>query len=270
MPTPDNIYRREQPKRAANDTPRSPADTPPVTSAAQRSLRRWLRRLWMDDAHSAPQTRDASAVTCALQKRGSNAVHRTIVAVDVEEFSSPHRTNADRLTVRAGLYEVVHHALLASGVVWDDCQHVDLGDGVLVLAPSSYPKAIFIEQVVPILAQALAGYNEDHSLTEQIRLRLVLHAGEVSYDAYGATGQAIVHAFRLLDSPAIKQELAQSPGPLALIASAWFYEEVIRHSALSQPRRYVQVTVRVKETVAPAWIYVKYGDGSSGDLRQPG
>ncbi|MBE8522017.1 hypothetical protein ILP97_31815 [Amycolatopsis sp. H6(2020)] len=100
---------------------------------------------------------------------------------------------------------------------------------------------------------------------------MVLHAGEVSYDAHGATGQAIVHAFRLLDSRAIKQELAQSPGCLALITSAWFYDEVIRHSVHSRPSRYVRVMVHVKETITHAWIHTRYGDEDpSDDLRQPG
>ncbi|MEV6448567.1 hypothetical protein [Amycolatopsis sp. NPDC051716] len=222
-------------------------------------------------AHVTGQARGASPAAPERQIPTADAVHRTIVAVDIEEFSSPWRTNADRLTIRSGLYEAVHRALLISGVVWEECDHSDLGDGVLVLAPSAYPKAVFSEQVVPALAEALVCYNKERLPAERIRLRVVLHAGEVSYDAHGATGQAIVHAFRLLDSPAIKQELTQSPGCLALITSAWFYDEVVRHSAHSRPSRYVRVVIHVKETITHAWIYARYGDeGPSGDLRRPG
>ncbi|MEV6824061.1 hypothetical protein [Amycolatopsis sp. NPDC051102] len=182
------------------------------------------------------------------------AVHRTILAVDVEGFSAPGRTNADRLAIRAGLYEAVQRALVTSGVVWGDCHHADLGDGILVLAPAGYPKAIFGERVPPALAAALTDHNGHNRPARRIRLRMALHAGEVSHDAHGATGQAIVHAFRLLDSPAVKQALARSPGCLALIASAWFFDEVIRQSALSGPERYARVFVHVKETSAQAWI----------------
>ncbi|WP_146060304.1 hypothetical protein [Amycolatopsis sp. CA-128772] len=182
------------------------------------------------------------------------AMHRTILAVDVEGFSSPRRTNADRLAIRAGLYDAVQRALVASGVGWGDCHHADLGDGILVLAPAGYPKAIFAERVPPALAAALTDHNGHSPAARRIRLRLALHAGEVSHDAHGATGQAILHAFRLLDSPAVKQALARSAGCLALIASAWFYDEVIRHSALSGPERYARVFVHVKETSAQAWI----------------
>ncbi len=270
MPTPHDVYRRNQNELIVCDSPRCLPAAASVAATSTSSLRRWLRRLRMDTAEVVGQKLATSSAAPELQRPGPAALHRTIMAVDVEEFSSPWRTNADRLTIRSGLYEAVHHAMLNSGVVWGECHHADLGDGILVLVPSAYPKAIFSEQVVPALAGALVSYNEEHLLAEQIRLRLVLHAGEVSYDAHGATGQAIVHAFRLLDSPAIKQELAQSPGCLALITSAWFYDEVIRHSALSQPGRYARVMVHVKETVAPAWVYAKYGDGPSGDLRQPG
>ncbi|MET8848502.1 hypothetical protein [Amycolatopsis sp. NPDC004625] len=270
MPTPDDVDCREQNELIVHANPRCLPSTVPAAAASSNSRRRWLRRLRTNTADVAVQKSADSLATPLPQQPGPAALHRTIMAVDVEEFSSPWRTNADRLTVRSGLYEAVYYALLNSGVVWEDCHHADLGDGILVLAPSTYPKAVFSEQVVPVIARALIGYNEEHLPAEQIRLRLVLHAGEVTYDAYGATGQAIVHAFRLLDSPAIKQELAQSPGSLALITSAWFYDEVIRHSAVSQPDRYVRVMIHVKETVAPAWIYAKYGDGPFGDLRQPG
>jgi hypothetical protein len=271
MSTPDDFYRREHTEQVVYDGSRQRPGTPPGAVAYQSALRRWLLRLRTDGTHVMGETRGGSSAAPEPRKPVADAVHRTIVAVDIEEFSSPWRTNADRLTIRSGLYEAIHHALLISGVAWHECDHSDLGDGVLVLAPSAYPKAIFSEQVVPALAQALVGYNEEHAPAEQIRLRVVLHAGEVSYDAHGATGQAIVHAFRLLDCPAIKQELTQSPGCLALITSAWFYDEVIRHSAHSSPGRYVRVMVHVKETVAHAWIHARYGEEDpSRDLRQPG
>jgi hypothetical protein len=183
-------------------------------------------------------------------------MHRTILAVDVEGFSSPRRTNADRLAIRAGLYQAVQRALITAGVGWDDCHRADLGDGILVLAPAGYPKAIFGELVPPALAAALTAHNGQCAPPGRIRLRLALHAGEVSHDAHGATGQAIVHAFRLLDSPVLKQALARSAGCLAVIASAWFFDEVIRHSALSGPERYERVFVHVKETSAQAWMRV--------------
>ncbi|MFJ7218789.1 hypothetical protein [Amycolatopsis sp. NPDC098790] len=174
--------------------------------------------------------------------------------VEIEGFASAGRTNMHRLSLRAGLYDVVQGALAGSGVSWLDCYHSDLGDGVLVLAPAEYPKAVFSELVPAALAALLAEHNRVHRLPERIRLRVALHAGEVSYDAHGRTGAAIVHAFRLLHSGVVRDALASAVGDLAVIASGWFYEEIIRHSPVSRPEWYRPVLVEEKETAAWGWV----------------
>ena len=85
-------------------------------------------------------------------------------------------------------------------------------------------------------------------------MRLVVHAGEVHRDGYGVTGTAINVAFRLLEAGALKQALSETSGVVAMIASQWFFEEVIRHTPASQPSTYRQVRVLVKETDELAWI----------------
>jgi len=82
---------------------------------------------------------------------------------------------------------------------------------------------------------------------------MVLHAGEVNYDKYGATAASINLAFRLLESEPVKEALARSPGVLAVITSAWFFQEVVRHSAVNA-RAYCPVPVAVKETSTTGWI----------------
>ena len=64
---------------------------------------------------------------------------------------------------------------------------------------------------------------------------MALHAGEVNYDEHGVTAASVNLAFRLLDASALKAALAGSPGVLAVIASSWFFEEVVRHSG-QRPR----------------------------------
>lgn len=184
----------------------------------------------------------------------ADPVHRTILAVGIDGFSAPERTNLHRLALRAGLYRVFQQALAESGVRWNDCDHADLGDGVLVLAPAEYPKAVFSELAPAALTKSLAEHNRCHRPPEQLGLRLVLHAGEVTYDMHGSTGSAIVHAFRLLNSAVLRESSACSGGDLAVIASRWFHEEIIRHSPLSCPELFEPVFVREKETTARAWI----------------
>ena len=47
------------------------------------------------------------------------AVHRTIVAVDVEGFGSRHRTNRNQVAVRDGLYRAMREAFQQAGIPWD-------------------------------------------------------------------------------------------------------------------------------------------------------
>ncbi|MEV7038883.1 hypothetical protein [Amycolatopsis sp. NPDC051061] len=194
----------------------------------------------------------------------ADPVHHTILVIEIDGFAAVDRTNMHRLTLRAGLYRVVQQALVTSGVSWFDCYRADLGDGVLVLVPAEYPKAVFSELVPAALTAFLADHNHVHRPLERIRLRAALHAGEVSYDAHGRTGAAIVHAFRLLQSEVLRDALTYARGDLAMIASAWFYDEIIRHSPVSRPERYRPVFVREKETAARGWVRL-LGAGESGD-----
>ena len=72
------------------------------------------------------------------------------------------------------------------------------------------------------MVSGLRRHNRAHPRPEQSRLRMALHAGEVRYDEHGVTGASVNLAFRLLEAGPLKQALAGSPGPLAVIVSPWF------------------------------------------------
>jgi tetratricopeptide (TPR) repeat protein len=181
-------------------------------------------------------------------------VHRTILVVDVQGFGDRRRTNPHQVAVRDGLYQALKQAFRAAAIPWEGCQPEDRGDGVLFLAPAEVPKSGFAEVLPEALAEALRAHNDGHRAEEQIRLRMALHAGEVSYDDHGVTGAAITLAFRLVDAGPLKEALDGSPGLLALIASSWFYHEVVRNSPDSRPATYRPVRVAVKETTEVGWI----------------
>ena len=84
---------------------------------------------------------------------------------------------------------------------------------------------------------------------------MALHAGEISYDKHGTTAAAVNLAFRLSDADALKAALASSPGVLAVIASSWFFQEVINHSPACDAGAYRRVRVTVKETTTIGWIH---------------
>ena len=180
-------------------------------------------------------------------------VHRTIVAVDVEGFGDRRRTNRNQVAVRDGLYQAVREAFNQAGIPWVDQDHEDRGDGMFILVGSDVPKSLFVESLPMRLVSALRRHNDDHPAQEQIRLRMALHAGEVNYDEHGVTAAAINLVFRLLESRALKRQLADSRRTLAIITSSWFYEEVIRHSSVAAVA-YHPVQVTVKETRTTGWV----------------
>jgi eukaryotic-like serine/threonine-protein kinase len=174
--------------------------------------------------------------------------------LDVERFSDPSRTNIDQLAVRDGLYEALIHAFEDSEISWSNCMTEDRGDGALILVPPEVPKSLLVSRVPAALVDAVTTYNESRPIQTRMRLRIALHAGEVHRDAHGFASNAINHAFRLVEAPALKSALGNSPGVLALIVSEWFYDEVVRHAPESNPFSYRQVDVNVKETQTVAWI----------------
>ncbi|OLF17046.1 ATP-binding protein [Actinophytocola xanthii] len=182
------------------------------------------------------------------------AVHRTIVVVDIENFGDPRRTSRHQLAMRDGLYTVVPQAIEDSGVPWADCDHEDRGDGMVVLVPGHLPKTFLVDVMPGALVAGVLAYNRTHAAAEQLRLRLALHAGEVTYDDHGVTGAAVTLTFRLVDAAPLRTALAESPGVLAMITSGWFFEEVVRQSHHTDPATFRPVPVEVKKTSTTGWL----------------
>jgi hypothetical protein len=181
-------------------------------------------------------------------------MHRTIIYVDVEGFADPDRTNSDQTAVRGGLYGALVEAFTASGVSWRECYHEDRGDGALILVPPEVPKSIMVTGIPGALAAALGEHNRTHRRQARIRLRMAVHAGEVLPDEHGVAGAAINLTARLLEAKPLKRALRRSTGVIALIASEWFFDEVIRHQPAGIPGSYRRARVAVKRTRATAWI----------------
>jgi class 3 adenylate cyclase len=204
----------------------------------------------------APDHADARHSGWRAEGFGTRPVplHRTIICVDVEGFADLRRTNTDQTAVRRGLYQALDRAFTASRVPWREFHYEDRGDGALILIPSEVPKNILATNVPGALAAALHQHNQAHHWNAQIRLRLAIHAGEVVHDEHGVAGTAINLTARLLEAKALKRALRRSPGVLGMIASEWFFDEVIRHDAANFPAAYRKVRVSVKKTRASGWI----------------
>jgi class 3 adenylate cyclase len=92
----------------------------------------------------------------------------------------------------------------------------------------------------------------------QLRIRVVVHAGEVHYDANGCFGEALDIAFRLLDAAHVKKALQAAADPLILVISGDIYRAIVCHGydGIDQRAFYALVRVRIAGHRYPGWIHI--------------
>lgn len=183
---------------------------------------------------------------------------------DIVGFGNGSRTTENLIALRAGMRNSVKSACLAAGIPWAELELQDTGDGILILAPGVIAKSAFAGSFLVVLAAELRRHNETHPLWEQIKLRLALHAGEVTRDETGTVGISINRTQRLLDAGPLKKAIETSSAPLAVIVSDWYYDEVVRQGSQFHPEAYRKVSFKVKETRSVGWIRLPGHDLPAG------
>jgi vWA-MoxR associated protein C-terminal domain/vWA-MoxR associated protein middle region 0 len=174
------------------------------------------------------------------------AVHRTIVVVDVADFSGSSRQDADQLAVRHGMYEVLRTAFAESSINFESCDSEDRGDGALILVPPTVSKSLIADRLPDRLVAALRRYNSTRVPMAQFKLRVALHSGDIRHDGDGWVGRPVIIAFRVLDALEAKTALRDSDQMVAIIATEHFFSEVIQHDPGTVPESYRHITVTVK------------------------
>jgi class 3 adenylate cyclase len=163
------------------------------------------------------------------------------------------------------LYEVFDAALVQAGIrrQYRD-RFIDRGDGILALIHpvDQAPKTALLTTVIPALSQMLTDYNATlpraSRVQRQLRIRVVVHAGEVHYDANGCFGEALDIAFRLLDAAHVKKGLQAAADPLILVISGEIYRTIVRHGydGIDQHAFHPLVRVRIAGNRYPGWIHI--------------
>ena len=184
-------------------------------------------------------------------------VHRSIVAVDVE--GSTQRTNPERGELRCIMYSLLDRALRATGIDPKHLEHpADRGDGVLLLfrPDDNVPKTLLLGQLIP----RLAGLLVEHNLTvvepdQPLRLRAVLHAGDIHDDDWGFYGEDLDVAFRLLNSPSVKRALRDATSPLVLVVSDVIHLGIVRHRYIDGGSCGQSIYVRVGGRRWRGWVH---------------
>lgn len=188
--------------------------------------------------------------------------HRAIVAVDIEQSTS--RPNLVKAELRRTLYDLFDQALHSAGIHRRHRDRfTDRGDGLLALMHpvDQAAKPILLNRAIPALNQLLADYNASLPRAgrpqQQLRVRVVVHAGEVHYDGNGCFGEALDIAFRLLDAPGVKKALRAAADPLALVVSGEIYQTIVRHGYEGiDPQAFRSlIRVNVAGHRYPGWVH---------------
>jgi hypothetical protein len=199
-----------------------------------------------------------AAVAFPDDQRPAGPVHRSILAVDLE--GSTMRTNPVKGELRRIIYELLGHSLEAVAITSNRLERLtDRGDGVLVLIRphDDVPKTVLLDRLIPLLATLLTEYNAQAEQPElRIRLRAVVHAGEVHADRRGFYGEAIDVAIRLLDSSPVKMALKQAAAPLVLVVSDEIFSGIVSHGYVDAETYFPLVRVRVANRQHRGWVHI--------------
>jgi hypothetical protein len=189
----------------------------------------------------------------------ADPVYRSIVAVDLE--GSTKRTNPVKGQLRWALYDLLDRALQAAGISPEHLEHpTDRGDGVLILIRphDDVPKTAVLGRLIPMLTRLLIEHNA--SVAQQVlqlRLRAVVHAGEIHEDDNGFYGDDLDVACRLLDSPRLKKTLKEAvASPLALVVSDEIYKGIVQQGYLDGALYRPLCRVLVGNRQRRGWVHI--------------
>jgi hypothetical protein len=189
--------------------------------------------------------------------------YRNVFGVDVE--SSTTRPDSAKARMRDAMYRIVIEAFVRNGVAEADHDpFLDRGDGLIALLPPAdrVPKTLLLRSFAPDLSRLVEEHNEHHP-QDRLRLRAVLHAGEVRYDTRAPFGETLDVACRLLGSPVTKRALRRTSAPVVLAVSDEIHRSIVRHEYDGiDPRTFTEFPVRRNATTWDrGWLHVPRAAG---------
>ncbi|RBM06914.1 hypothetical protein DEH69_26010 [Streptomyces sp. PT12] len=186
-------------------------------------------------------------------------MNRTILLFDIEKFG--RRDDVQQAFMRRKLHTIVEQSLTAAGANPHAQHREDRGDAVMVLVTPDISKVSLLRVLLKETDDLLRSDNRLTADSAQVRLRVVLAAGEVALDPQpgtlgGAVGHDLNQAFRLLDAEELKTALKRNDRPTAVCVSASVHQSVVRHGyAGVNPEEFREITVQGKEGPLTAWLH---------------
>jgi hypothetical protein len=179
--------------------------------------------------------------------------------VDLEK--SNERTDEQKARIRDAMYESIEKALAETGITAKHREHlIDGGDSVQVLIRphDDVPKALLLSELIPVLVTRLIEYNA--SVTDpklKIRMRAVIHSGELRMDSRGFFGDALNVAYRLLENAKLKKILSEETTlPLILVITGEIYYSIVRHNGVDHKAYERRIRVRVCGRYHYGWVHI--------------
>ncbi|MFI7274925.1 hypothetical protein [Streptomyces sp. NPDC049879] len=205
----------------------------------------------------------------------SEPLHRTIVLTDIEGSGSGD--DVVRRVRRHHMHEAVQYALEAAGVRHTDQHLEDRGDGLMALISPLVGKPALLRALLAEVPARLGAYNRVAADSAQVRLRVVVAAGEVTPHRLpgvhgGAYGWDLDQAFRLLDGEPLKRALRERRGgaehgdsaDMVLCVSESVYQGVVRHNHRGiRGDSFHEVAVEGKEGLVRGWLHGRPAPGGT-------
>jgi hypothetical protein len=186
--------------------------------------------------------------------------HFSIVVLDVEASGS--LSGPAKKEIREDLYAILRDALQRSDIADDAVRSEDRGDGVFLLVAADVSKRRLFDPFLSALDDALRMRRVD---APALRLRLVIHHGEVILDKHGSSGPALDLAFAMVDSPQLRTALKEARGGrLAVVVPDDLYQSLVCGYAEPNPDAFRMRRLETKRGRIRTWVTV------TGAAEQPG
>ncbi|MFF5092989.1 MULTISPECIES: hypothetical protein [Actinosynnema] len=184
----------------------------------------------------------------------AEAVHRSIVFVDIAGSTASARRQGDKVRMIGALPKMLEEAVSATRAGAGQVTVRERGDGALILFDPAIPKVRLVTEFARTLVRSLLRYNSGASEQARMRLRLAVHHGEVVPLANEEVGSAIDETKRLCDALQVKGRLRESGSALVLVVSSGFHRDVVRGDPGCEPHLFEEFAEIVQGRTYRGWM----------------
>jgi hypothetical protein len=214
-----------------------------------------------------------------MASKKKRKIHRSFYAAilyfDMDRFGNDRLVDMDRTILRDDLQKLIKDAFVYTELESDSRYTGDTGDGVLLVINPKFDKSKLITEFIPRLEYNLNDRNRCAADFLQLKIRAVIHCGEILEDEPEITGKGVVSneiiiAARLLDSEFLKTMVRDSNrrSPIALLVSDDFYNKILCQQTPVIAKNFSKFDIPTKDRSIPAWAY--NFDSSSQSHQQSG